>query len=259
MGHLSLQLHCTNEPWLRHFGQIYLQPRRNKESKTHHGKTPRKKGRTTLCEYKAKQIVSTILRTLSGMPKTQKNTVFLHSTLVFPERGAPGTPKLAKKTQFLTLNSRIPPQFLTLDTHFPWEGLRWARFSWLLGCAKLEKKRKAREREGKDDDDDDGEMMMRRWWWEDDDDEMMMMMMRWWWDDDDDEMMMISRRIPQEIFKRNPSQTLSGISLAGEVLLQSCQGRHIPAAQVAWWEQYARHRRNAFLWECGYFFSPASA
>ena len=170
--------------------------------------------------YEAKRIVSTILRTLSGPPKTQKNTSFWHSTLVFPERGAPDQKKIAKNPQFLTLDSRIPwegctrpkkiakiaknPQFLTLDAHFPWEGLHRPRFSWLLGCAKLEKKRKAREREGKDDD-DDGEMMMRRWWWWDDD-EMMMMMMRWWWwwwwwdDDDDDEMMMIGRRIPQEIF-----------------------------------------------------------
>ena len=170
--------------------------------------------------------MSTVLRTLSGTPKKQKKPSFWYSTLVFPERGAPGTPKLAKRPQFLTLDSRIPaegcsknskiaknPQFLTLDTHFPWEGLHRARFSWLLGCAKLEKKRKAREREGKDDDDDDGEMMMRRWWWWDDDEMMMMMMMRWWWwwdDDDDDEMMMIGRRIPQEIFKRNPSQALSG-------------------------------------------------
>ena len=47
-------------------------------------------------------------------------------------------------------------QFLTLDTHFPW-GVAPGTFF----VTKLEKKRKAREREWKDDD-DDGEMMMRR-------------------------------------------------------------------------------------------------
>ena len=158
--------------------------------------------------YEAKRIVSTVFRTVSGPPKTQKNSSFWHSTLVFPERGAPDQKKIAKNPQFLTLDSRIPwegctrpkkiakiaknHQFLTLGTHFPWEGLHRARFSWLLGCAKLEKKRKARERErGK-------MMMMVRWWWEDDDDEMMMRW--WWWWDDDDEMMMIGRRISQEIF-----------------------------------------------------------
>ena len=153
-------------------------------------------------------------------------SVFWHSTLVFPERGAPGQKKLAKKTQFLTLESRIPAErcsqkiksqktlcfwhFWARKKHFPWEGLRRARFSWLLGCAKIEKKRKAREREG--------ERWWWWWWWDDDDDEMMMMIRwLWWWDDDDDdEMMMISRRIPEEIFKRNPSQALSGTRSAGQ-------------------------------------------
>ena len=47
-----------------------------------------------------------------------------------------------------------------------------------------------------DDDDDD----------DDDDDEEMMI--GWWWDDGD-MMKMIKKWMPKEIFKRNPSQTLS--------------------------------------------------
>ena len=131
-----------------------------------------------------------------GHTKNAKTLSFWHLTLVFPERGAPGTKTRKKNAVFNTrqpdsrrrllqkLKNRKNPQFLTLDTHFPWELLHRARFSWLLGCAKIEKKRKAREREGK------MMMMMVRWWWEDDDDEMMMMMMtrmmmRWWWADDE--------------------------------------------------------------------------
>ena len=54
--------------------------------------------------------MSTVFRTVSGPPKTQKNTNFWHSTLVFPERGAPDQKKIAKNPQFLTLDSRIPAE-----------------------------------------------------------------------------------------------------------------------------------------------------
>ena len=47
-------------------------------------------------------------------------------------------------------------------------------------------------------------IMVMRWYSNDDDDD------EWWYDDDDDMMMMIKKRIPKEIFKRNPSQTLLG-------------------------------------------------
>ena len=109
----------------------------------------------------------------------------------------------------MTLDSRIPAEdcskkikspktvsfwhFLARKTHFSLEGLHRARFSWLLGCVKIEKKRKAREREAKDDDDDDDDdemmmlmmmmMMMMMMRWDDDDDEMMI----WWWADDDEQ------------------------------------------------------------------------
>ena len=174
--------------------------------------------------------------------KRKKHPVF-DTRPSFSLRGVHPTKKKSQKNlQFLTLDSRIPwegctrpkkiakiaknPQFLTLDTHFPWEGLHRARFSWLLGCAKLEKKRKAREREGKDDDE------MVRWWWEDDDDDEMMMRWWWWWDDDDDEMTMMMMRwwwladeYHRRFFKRNPSQTLSGKCFIGK---RSNHGNPIP-------------------------------
>ena len=60
--------------------------------------------------YKAKRIVSTIPRTLSSTPKTQKKHSFWHSTLVFLWEGCTGHTKTRKKPQFLTLDSRIPAE-----------------------------------------------------------------------------------------------------------------------------------------------------
>ena len=173
--------------------------------------------------YKAKRIVSTVFRTVSELQKRKKNQVFdtrplfslrgvhptkkksqktlsfWHSTAGFPERGAPDQKKSQKSQKTLSFwqSTRTFPERGCTGHVFRdyWVALNWKR-----------KEKQERER-GK-------MMMMVRWWWEDDDDEMMMRW--WWWWDDDDEMMMmrwwwLADEYHRRFFKRNPSQTLSGI------------------------------------------------
>ena len=49
------------------------------------------------------------------------------------------------------------------------------------------------------------------------------MMMKWWWNDDGNKMMMVRKRIPQEIFKRNSSQTLLGIGIGDIYFLKNVE------------------------------------
>ena len=156
--------------------------------------------------------------------------------------GCSGTQKNAKKNhQFLTLDPRFPWAGLrragktrTLDPRFPWE----VHTVFATTALKKEKKEEARERERERERKRKRKRKRKRerererakerareerrkkererergwwrwwwcwwwwwwcwWWW-------------WWWDDDDADMMkMIKKRIPKEIFERNPSQTLSG-------------------------------------------------
>ena len=127
-----------------------------------------------------------------GTPKTQKPTSFWHSTLVFPERGAPDQKKSQKTLSFWHSTAGFPERgapdqkksqksqktlsFWHSTRTFPERGCTghvfrdyWVALNW----KRKEKQERERER---------GKMMMMvmmmRWWWDDDDDEMMM---RWWW------------------------------------------------------------------------------
>ena len=112
--------------------------------------------------YVAKRIVSTLLRTLSGQKNSQKKTQFLTFDSRIPAEGCSKN-KIAKNVQFLAFFG--PKNAISL------RGVAPGTFFVTTGLAKIDKKRKTREREREE-----------RWWWWDDDEKMMMMamMMRWW-------------------------------------------------------------------------------
>ena len=126
---------------------------------------------------------------LRGVHPTKKNRTktlsFWHSTLVFPERGAPDQKKSQKSQKTLSFwhSTRTFPERGCTGHVFRdyWVALNWKRKE------KQERERgKKKRKEKQERERERGKMMMMmvRWWWEDDDDEMMMRWW-WWWDDDD--------------------------------------------------------------------------
>ena len=81
MGHLSQQLHCTNEPWLRHFGQIY-----------HYNQEETRKARHTTERHRRRK------RGESQQPKTKEET---------GSRGAPPAAPSPRDPSDTTLCERV--------------------------------------------------------------------------------------------------------------------------------------------------------